>query len=214
MAVMSRFAILLGGRLTVTPRLLSQIEGARVLAADSGMIHAEPLGVDPILWVGDFDSAGPDLFVRHVNVLRKPYPAAKDATDGEIAIDIALKEGATEIILIGGFGGQSDHTLGHFGLLLRLARSGITTFMTSGDEEAHPLLPGEHRFDRAEGDRFSIIPFADLHGLDIEGVSWPLVQRHVPLGSSLTMSNVATGPVTVRLSSGYAIAIATPDDAA
>jgi thiamine pyrophosphokinase len=148
--------------------------------------------------------------VRHVNVLRRPYPAGKDATDGEIAIDIALKEGATEIVLVGGFGGQSDHMLAHFGLILKLARAGISTFMTSGDEEAHPLMAGVHRFDLADGVRFSIVPFADLDGLDIEGVQWPLHQRHVPLGSSLTMSNVATGLVTVRLRSGYAVAIAMP----
>lgn len=207
---MSRFAILLGGNLTVTPRVLRQIEGARVLAADSGMIHAEPLGVDPDLWIGDFDSAGPDLFVRHVNVLRKPYPAAKDATDGEIAIDTALKEGATELILVGGFGGQSDHMLGHFGLMLKLARAGIRVIMTSGDEEAYPLLPGEHSFDFADDARMSIVPFADLTGLDIEGVSWPLKQRTVSLGSSLTMSNVVRGPVTVRLHEGYAVLIAMP----
>lgn len=207
---MSRFAILLGGNLTVTPRVLRQIEGARVLAADSGMAHAAPLGVEPHLWIGDFDSAGPELLAQHAHVPREPYPAAKDATDGEIAIDTALGEGASEIVLVGGFGGQSDHMLGHFGVILRLARRGVKTLMTGGDEEAYPLLAGEHRFDLAEGSRFSIVPFADLHGLDIEGVHWPLVQRHVPLGSSLTLSNVATGPVTVRLGAGYAVAVAMP----
>jgi thiamine pyrophosphokinase len=206
---MSRFAILLGGRLTVTPRLRHQIAGARVLAADSGMTHAEALGVTPELWVGDFDSSGPELTARYNHVPRQTYPAAKDATDGEIAIEFASSQGGTNMILIGGFGGQSDHMLGHFGLILKLARAGVVSLLTSGDEEAYPLLPGEHRFDLAKGTRFSIVPFADLDGLDLDGVHWPLAQRRVPLGSSLTMSNVATGPVTVRLRSGYAVAIAT-----
>ena len=55
---MTCFAILLGGDLTVTPRLKSQIRGARVIAADSGMMHAAALHIMPELWVGDFDSAG------------------------------------------------------------------------------------------------------------------------------------------------------------
>ena len=42
---MTRFAILLGGNLTVTPRLRQQLAGARVIAADSGMTHAAVLGV-------------------------------------------------------------------------------------------------------------------------------------------------------------------------
>jgi len=32
----------------------------------------------------------------------------------------------------------------------------------------------------------------------------------VPFGSSLTLSNEATGPVTVRLNSGYGVIIAYP----
>ena len=54
---MTLFLILLGGELTVTERLMRQISGARVIAADSGMRHAAALGVNPELWIGDFDSS-------------------------------------------------------------------------------------------------------------------------------------------------------------
>lgn len=49
---MSTFVILLGGDLVVTERLKRQIAGARVLAADGGIRHAEALGVEPELWLG------------------------------------------------------------------------------------------------------------------------------------------------------------------
>lgn len=42
---MSLFVILLGGDLTVTPRLAAQVAGARAIAADSGIRHAAALGV-------------------------------------------------------------------------------------------------------------------------------------------------------------------------
>ena len=44
----------------------------------------------------------------------------------------------------------------------------------------------------------------------LDGVHWPLKQRDVPLGSTLTLSNAATGPVHIRLRSGYGVAFAYP----
>jgi thiamine pyrophosphokinase len=207
---MSQFTILLGGALTVTPRLLGQVAGSRAIAADSGMAHADALGLDVELWVGDFDSAGAELMRDFSKVSREAHPAEKNATDGELAVAAALARGASRFVLAGGLGGQSDHLIGHFGLALRLAREGRHAFLTSGHEEAWPLLPGRTLIDVPAQSRFSILPLADLAGLDLEGVKWPLGQAHVPLGSSLTLSNVALGPVSVSLASGHGVAIAYP----
>lgn len=207
---MSKFAILLGGEMTVTRRLRTQITGARVIAADSGIAHASSLGVVPELWVGDFDSAGSELAIQYAEVPREAFPSEKDATDGAIAIAAAKLRGASEFVLVGGLGGQADHTLGHFGLILKLAHEGIPAILTSGIEEARAILPGNTELDLADGVRLSIVPFTDFHGLDFSGVKWPLAQRHVPLGDTLTMSNVAAGPVRISLREGYGIAIAYP----
>ena len=208
---MTRFVVLLGGDLTATRRLKSQIQKARIIAADGGMAHAETLGLTPELWVGDFDSTPDDLAERHKSVPRHAFPAEKDKTDGEIAVDEAMRLGAREIVMVGGLGGQADHALAHLGLILRLGRRRVAAFITSGEEEAYPILNGTHHFDVPRGSRFSVIPFTDLAGLDLEGVRWPLTNRSVPLGSSLTVSNVAMGPVTVKLSQGYAVALSYPE---
>src|SRR5262245_59142188 len=121
---MSRFAILLGGTLDVTPRLLAPVRGSRAIAADSGMMHAAALGLDAELWVGDFDSTDEPLAMRYAHVSRDVHPVDKAATDGEIAIETAIERGASDFILVGGFGGQADHTFGHAGLVLGLARRG------------------------------------------------------------------------------------------
>jgi thiamine pyrophosphokinase len=210
MAAMTRFAILLGGKLMVTPRLLGQLAGARVIAADSGMAHAGPLGVTPELWVGDFDSADASLIARHRDVPREAHPPDKDATDGSLAIASAISRGGDDFVLAGGLGGQADHTLGHFGQILYLARIGLPGFITSGDEEAHPIVPGTTTLDIPPQSRLSLIPFVDLGGLTLEGVRWPLSSRDVPLGSTLTLSNVVLGPVRIELRSGHAIAVAYP----
>lgn len=208
---MSIFAILLGGDLVVTPRLKKQIAGARVIAADSGMMHAAALKLVPELWVGDFDSAGSELVVQYRDVPRETFPAEKDATDGAIAVAEAIRRGATEIILLGALGGQADHTTGVLGQSLQIARGGRRCLMTSGSEEAWPVLPGESSADLPANTRLSIVPWSDLEGLDLEGVKWPLTARNVPLGSTLTLSNIANGPVRIALRAGYAIAIAYPE---
>ena len=212
MGVMSRFVILLGGDLTVTARLRQQIAGARFIAADSGMRHANALGIIPELWVGDFDSAGSELMLDYAHVPRQTYPAEKDATDGDIAVTEAVKQGATEIILIGGFGGQSDHATAHLGLTLKVAKSGKRCFISSGEEEAYPLIAGSHRFDVSAGSRFSIVPWSDIEGFTLDGVRWPLKNVHLTLGSSFTMSNVATGPVSLAFTSGIGIAFTYPTE--
>jgi thiamine pyrophosphokinase len=209
-AGMAKFAILLGGPLEVTARLRAQVAGARGIAADSGMAHAAALGLPVELWVGDFDSTPEELAQRYAHVPRERYPVAKDATDGEIAVRAALALGGTEFVLAGGLGGQADHILGHAGLVLRLAKQGTDAFLTTGCEEAYPILPGRRRLDLPPETRLSLIPYADFGGLDIEGVRWPLSKRDVPLGSSLTLSNVALGPVEIGLEEGYGLAIAYP----
>lgn len=210
MVAMSRFAILLSGDLTVTSRLRHQIAGARVIAADSGMKHASALGLVPELWVGDFDSAGSELQIDYALVSRQTHPVEKDATDGELAVREALKLGATEIIMLGGLGGQADHATSHMALALNLALAGLKCLVTNGDEEAHPLIAGSYEFDFGSPCTFSIVPWSEITGLNLTGVKWPLKNKTVALGSSYTMSNLATGPLKLSLASGLAILIAYP----
>ena len=203
---MSKFAILLGGKVTPTARLKRQLDGARVIAADGGMVNAKPLKLSPELWVGDFDSTSPALAGQWRNVPRQNHSTEKDASDGELAISEALRRGATSLILVGGFGGQLDHALAHAGFLVALARRDIPAFMTSGTEEARGLAGALH-LDVPKETRLSIMPLADLVDLSITGVKWPLSNAKVPLGTAITLANVAHGKVDITLKGGHAVAI-------
>lgn len=207
------FAVLMGGPLTPTPRLAAQLTGARVVAADGGMRHAEALGVTPEVWVGDFDSTPPDLIAAWPDVVREPYPPAKNETDGEIAVAAALERGAKRLVLAGALGGErSDHAFMHFLYAARLAETGIDVLLTSGDEEARPLLPGTLDIDLPKSSLFSVLGLDTLAGLTIEGARYPLKDFHLPFGSSRTVSNVAEGPIRLTLSSGRALVLARPYD--
>ncbi|WP_343312780.1 thiamine diphosphokinase [Brucella sp. BE17] len=209
---MSTFVILLGGDLAVTERLRQQITGARFLAADSGIRHAAELGVEPELWLGDFDSASPSLRQHYMHVPQKTFSPAKDMTDGELALNEAYSLGATRVILCGAFGGaRTDHTLLHLTLATAQARKGRNIFLSSGSEEAWPLLPGRHSFDLPDGALFSVVNFTDVDGLSITNAEWPLDNVTLPFGSSWTVSNIVDGTLCVSMRSGIAILVANLD---
>jgi thiamine pyrophosphokinase len=207
---MSKFAILMSGDVTPTPRLSSQLSGARVIAADSGMKHAEVLAVSVELWVGDFDSSDTALQEHYKRVPRQQHPIAKDKTDGELAVDEALARGASEIILVGAFGGQFDHALAHVTKLVALAERNVKAFATSGTEEGWPLVSSLSLWQIPRGTSLSLVGLTPLLGLNISGVRWPLHKRDISMGDTLTLSNEAQGDISISLQQGRAVVLVYP----
>jgi thiamine pyrophosphokinase len=131
-------------------------------------------------------------------------------TDGDLAAQAAIARGATSLVLVGALGGQTDHAFAHLALAIRLTRAGYATILTSGFEEAHPLLPGRMVLPLPTASRLSVLPLSDLKGLSLRGTRWPLHDVDVELGSTLTLSNVAHDRVEIDLASGYGAVIAYP----
>jgi thiamine pyrophosphokinase len=105
--------VITGGGAPEVGRVIDLLDAADVIvAADSGLATARRFGVRPSLIVGDFDSIG-DLSVldEYDDAEVRRFPAAKDATDTEIALDAAWGAGASRVSLIGGGGGRMDHLL-------------------------------------------------------------------------------------------------------
>jgi thiamine pyrophosphokinase len=210
-AATSRFAILLDGALAPTGRLRRQIEGCRLLAADGGIRHAGTLGRDPEMWLGDFDSVDGPLAGRFAHVPRESFPSEKSVSDGRIAVEYALEKGAREIVFVGALGGKrSDHAFFNLAGAAGLAidRPDIAIMLTSGREEAVPLLPNKPlRPDWPKGTLFSVLGFSAMNGLTVKGAKWPLDCVNVPFGSTWTLSNVAGDRLEILLGEGCGVAI-------
>lgn len=142
------------------------------VAADSGYQNAVRLGVTPDIAVGDFDSLAAEL--PH-SVEKLQVPAEKDFTDSQLAVDIAMKKGATEMVLVGGLDGRLDHTLSNLAILENLWHEGIRAVITDGQrrvryiESTSELIPNL-------GYRYLSVIAADkkVKGVCIDGCKYPL----------------------------------------
>ena len=183
-----------------------------MVGVDGGIRHADALGLKPEVWIGDFDSSSPEMKQRWANVDRRCFSKDKDDSDGALAIAYAIEHGASEIVLIGAGGGRFDMVASHHMQLIALAKRKIKCCSFCGAQQVLPFFVEQgyrlrFEFEAEVGSLFSLVGFSDLDGLSLSGVKWPLDNRFVKLGSSLTLSNVATDRVQMQLSCGYGIVI-------
>lgn len=216
MTKQNNIIILLDGEASAENWIAELATDSYIIAADGGIRHAQLLGIEPDLWVGDFDSSDKTLQDRYKNVPRKEYPSDKVKSDGEIAIEEALSLNPQKIVLLGALGGQrTDHSL--FNLLgaLRFAHKHPDTefILTGTGQTALPLLPKKPlKIGSSFGTTLSIVPFSDLNGLSITGVHWPLNSVEVEFGSTHTLSNRIISNAEIELVDGLAIAIVQTND--
>lgn len=186
-----------------------------LICADGGVRHAVRLGLVPDLILGDFDSASPELIAelsgRGIPVVR--VPVEKDQTDTHLALDEALRRGATEILLVGGSGHRLDHTLSNL-LLLPAVPEPVEVSLADGQNIVRLLRPGRSMLVKGlPGEFLSLLPLSpEVTGVVACGVKWPLDGATLRWGISLGVSNRLEGTeATVSIDNGYLLVISAWD---
>jgi thiamine pyrophosphokinase len=188
---------------SLQPARLRPQAGDLVLAADGGANLCLAWGWPVDLVVGDMDSV--DVAVQQqLEAQGTPFlvsPVDKDETDLELALQLALAKGATEIIIAGALGARIDHTLGNLALLALPALAPVSTRVVDGGQTIWLVRNGLVVHGQP-GDTLSLIPFGgDARGVTVSGVRWPLHEADLPLGPSLSISNrmiAACAGISVR----------------
>ncbi|MCB0988529.1 MAG: thiamine diphosphokinase [Acidimicrobiales bacterium] len=185
-----------------------------VVAADSGLDRALVLGVSVDHVVGDMDSVSPralEAAVRSGAIVHR-HEADKDATDLELALDLAVELTQTVtggripgIHVVGGGGGRLDHLLGDVMLLAapRLAAFTVTArFGPARLAVVRPDLPTT--FDGSPGTVVSLLPIhGEAYGVTTTGLRWALTDGDLAAGTTRAVSNeMIGGPATVSLRAG------------
>jgi thiamine pyrophosphokinase len=193
-----------------------------VIAADGGARHAAGLGLRIDRWVGDGDSLQPEALER-LRTSGTPIelsPHDKDESDTELAIRAAIREGATDLVVLGAFGGaRFDHAIANVALLADpILRGRRAVLLDAGARVRLVRAPGQDgepvvtRLDGRPDDLVTLLPFGiDAEGIRTDGLRYPLRDEMLSVGAARGLSNVRlreTASITLR--SGLLLVIETP----
>jgi thiamine pyrophosphokinase len=192
----TRAAIVLAGGDPVAPQVKTQLpDAAVVIAADSGLHQAGPLGLHVDYVVGDLDSADPDAVERaqDAGAVVERHPPDKDATDLELALDRARAVGAQQVTVVGGTGGRLDHFVANVMLLAsaRFADLAIDARLGAAYVAVAQGARPPHVIDGTPGSLLTLLPAGgDAIGITTTGLQYPLHDATLRPGTTRGVSNV------------------------
>jgi thiamine pyrophosphokinase len=180
-----------GGDAPAPAATLAVPHGAPVIAADKGLEHAVALGLDVTVAVGDFDSAAEEAVgaAEAAGVRIERHPRDKDATDLELALDVAATMGPRRILVLASAGGRLDHLLSTALVLAaeRYADCEIDAFL--GPARVH-VIRGGRQLEGEPGELLTLLAVnRPAEGVRTEGLVYPLSGETLEPGSTRGVSN-------------------------
>ena len=163
-------------------------DGDLVIAADSGYKNAIGLNFPIDILVGDFDSLGkiPDGVGEVVKL-----PVEKDMTDTQYAVDLAIKQGAGEIVIVASTSGRADHTMSIMAILEDLHSKKIRAHIVNGQNRIHFIRNSGHIVIRDSNFKYFSLLAADdkVKGVSVEGGKYPLKNKTLERKHQFAISN-------------------------
>jgi thiamine pyrophosphokinase len=169
-----------------------------VIAADGGATKLAKSGRRPDLVIGDMDgvTAEAQRELERAGAKLERYPNEKEETDGELALEAAVKRGADEIVVAGAFGGpRLDHMAGNLMLLAHEDFAAIDVALMTERATFRSLLgPGILELEGSAGDWVTLEPLSEVaRGVATDGLRYPLRHEDLVRGSTRGVSNELTG---------------------
>ncbi len=208
---MPRIVIFANGELPDPAKARTLVQpGDVIVCADGGSHHALALGLRPNLIIGDLDSIHPaDMTKIHsMRVELRPYPRDKNETDLELALQYALQQKPSAVVIVGALGKRLDQALGNIAMLSSPALASANVRLDDGLEEAW-FCRSQSQIEGPPGDIVSLIPWgAPLEGVITYGLKWPLRSETLYPEKTRGISNEMVQRVAeVRITSGLLLII-------
>ena len=209
-------AVVLAGGVLVDEHLAAHDLPARlpddavIIAADSGLEVATRLGLRVDLVVGDLDSADPAQLAAATDAGAqvRAHPAAKDATDLELALREARDTGASRVVMVGGYGGRTDHLLAG-ALLLGAEQFADVEVVAHLGPATLTVVRGSASLHGRPGEYVSLLALhGPARGIVTDGLLYPLEDEDLVPGSTRGVSNELARPTAhLALRAGVLLAV-------
>ncbi len=225
---MKHILIITGGTLDIdfARAYIKTLSYDKVFAVDKGLEYVDALGMEPDYLIGDFDTVQPCILSKY-EVSEKgrtgtykimKHPPMKDATDTELAIDLAISLHADQITLLAATGSRIDHVLANIGLLEKAIDNYVRMYIVDACNKIQLLSSDTIATlkilkDNQHGKYVSVLPFTDVvKGLTMKGVLYPVDDEEVRTGSSRTVSNeIVKDTMEISIREGQLLVIESRD---
>lgn len=190
MKTLHRIVIIANGRLS--EHIVSEIRSDDlVIGVDRAAYWLIAHHICPHVALGDFDSVTQDELeiIKRQSKSVVEFPAKKDATDLELAIDHAMNLSPTEVLILGAIGTRLDHSFVAVQLLEKYIGSGISVLLR---DEKNECVMCNSLYSFLKNDRytyFSLLPITDTVTVSISGCAYPLTKKKINRGVTLGVSN-------------------------
>lgn len=180
-------------------------EADHAVAVDSGVLAFQNAGLDPEVLIGDMDSCGFEKKEGGEKTsLRVIKLSDQDTTDFEKALDWVGKETeTTELIILGGLGGRSDHFLSNLLIACNHDSSITITFDDEGEWIRRVTRETPLRLIGRNNAKVSLLPLTPCSKVSTTGLKWDLENVALAYDKGRSQSNLAMSDlVTISCDSG------------
>ena len=192
----------------------------QIIAVDNGLKFLHENQIRPTWIVGDFDTAAPELveyYQRQTDIPIRRFNPVKDSTDSQIAIELALELGSSEITILGGTGTRLDHVLGNIQSLMLARKKGVSCIILDAYNRIR-LMDGVVHLKKSEqyGKYVSLLPLTtEVTGVELRGFKYELTDyTFTSTGSAgLGVSNEISAEIAeIRIKTGIFVLIESRDE--
>lgn len=183
--------IISGGNRVRRETLFENIEDRFIVVADGGIKNLVGTDIIPDEVLGDFDSIDEEgkSFIEKNNIKIEKYPSRKDFTDTELCLEVLLKKGADDIIILGATGTRLDHMFSSMFLLERLKKESVAGKFIDDYNEVSFISNETVEVKKNKYKYLSIVPVSKEVCLTLKGTEYEVENLKFNRFTTIAVSN-------------------------